>query len=218
MRILIFLLPLLAPACAAVHSSRKDTPESRITISRLELGQKKGALLRCFLEKGSKDPSCGAIQSEILSLDNEWAMTSANELELLARKSPTGHAPQIFPGEAELPNKVVLDMIQHAQELSESEINEIRKAFQETASAFAQFRRERIAAENSLAQAAAMGNESLLKSARTNFFRANGQERDSELRGISRIAELLRKTRIDLDYAYRAILREHRRNIPGFRR
>lgn len=97
------------------------------------------------------------------------------------------------------PSVVELDMIVHAQDLKPAEREEVIRLYRAGCDRFAEL--------SDLIAKAKAGHDLV----------SLQQLRESEvLRAMEKIAELLRGSTLDRDYAYRAILREQRRNGPGF--
>lgn len=113
-----------------------------------------------------------------------------------------------------------LDMIRHAQNLTDAQQEEVIKMYREAAAADAVFSEKLGKAKGALFQAmmASHDDDSKIAGLKQSMADLNNKRLEAMLTSMKKISMIFRGSSIDRAYVYRAFLREHRRAIPGFKR
>lgn len=155
-----------------------------------EFREKKGMIFRALLDT-EKSPEILAWKVDLRRLQQE-------KFAALARgERPPKGAPYRPANGSKLAE---LDMIWNAQDLKPAEKEEIQRLFREAYNAEEKFRAEFAHIQRNSQKVAELGQRQLT----------------AMIFSLEKTAAVLRESKLDRDYAYRALLREHRRKVPGF--
>jgi len=184
---------------------------------RRNLSEQKCQWLKTMFEVGPKRPAARKLRDHWEALDQDWF----NRREDLLIRG--GHDPAassliriLIPESSETPSvKVDLDMIMSAEDLKKAERAELKRAYSRAVRESSKQRSAVNLAEVALFHAAMTNNADQLKEARENLASLHKTREKMLLNSVEKIAAIINHSTLDRDYAYRAFLREQRRNPAG---
>jgi hypothetical protein len=243
MRILIFCFCFFLVACteskdqpklpAAIWAS--DDPhfqqfiaESGADRSKNEqdLADQKNRLFKILLEKGQVAPEANSIRLLLANKDMEYTLAQVDSLRKIALFFELSEQKKYVLLNALVPElsetmpapKVELDMFVQSQDLQPAEKESLLRVYEEANKELTKLRLETGKVKSGLFEAAANRNATKAAGAQHELVLLQKTQSEISLQALEKIADILHRSTLDRDYAYRAILREQRRNSLGFLR